>query len=154
MQFRKKRVEWVKGIHIALAATCGILFTNILLTVIASAVAYSKFDNQNAESAIIYRGSCVVTKYTIIGTHLFINVLSTISLAASNYCMQCLNAPSREEIDIAHSQRTWLDIGSTSLRNLWFAPLKRKYLWLVLLAASLPFHNMFVPHVLRSEPAI
>ncbi|KAK2765090.1 hypothetical protein FQN54_008789 [Arachnomyces sp. PD_36] len=47
------------------------------------------------------------------GLHLVINVLSTVILAATNYCMQCLGAPARADIDKAHAQRRWLEIAST-----------------------------------------
>ncbi|KAF1945579.1 hypothetical protein EJ02DRAFT_338180, partial [Clathrospora elynae] len=50
--------------------------------------------------------------------HLIINVFSTMVLAASNYTMQILHSPTREEIDSAHSRGQWLNIGLLSIRNL------------------------------------
>lgn len=38
------------------------------------------------------------------GLHLAINILSTILLSGSNYCMQCLSAPTRTDVDIAHAR--------------------------------------------------
>lgn len=43
------------------------------------------------------------------------NVLSTIMLAASNYCIQCLCAPSRKTVDNAQTQPRRLDIGVSSM---------------------------------------
>ncbi|KAL2129741.1 hypothetical protein VTI74DRAFT_7388 [Chaetomium olivicolor] len=46
--------------------------------------------------------SCAKSKDINTGIHVVINVLSTILLAGSHYCMQCLSAPTREQIDQAH----------------------------------------------------
>lgn len=37
--------------------------------------------------------------------HIIINILSTALLAASNYVMQCLSAPTRPDVNEAHTQR-------------------------------------------------
>ena len=50
--------------------------------------------------------------------HVVINILSTALLTSSNYCMQILSAPSREELDLAHARNTWMDIGIISFHNL------------------------------------
>ncbi|KAJ5034253.1 hypothetical protein NUH16_005685 [Penicillium rubens] len=42
-------------------------------------------------------------------------------LGASNYCMQCLAAPSRSEVDEAHQKRAWLAIGTPDIAHLVFA---------------------------------
>lgn len=47
-----------------------------------------------------------------------INALSTVILAASNYCMQCLGFPSSEGVDNAHIQQQCLHIGVHSIKNL------------------------------------
>lgn len=41
--------------------------------------------------------------------HVLINILSTALFTSSNYCMQILSAPSREELDAAHARNAWLD---------------------------------------------
>ena len=66
----------------------------------------------------LYDGSCKRTRTLAFWIHLAINVFSTLLLGASNYSMQCLSAPTRGEIDKAHSQGIWLDIGVPSVRNL------------------------------------
>ncbi|KAF0316724.1 hypothetical protein GQ607_016066 [Colletotrichum asianum] len=76
------------------------------------------------------------------GIHVVINILSIILLAGSNYCMQCLIAPTRPEIDEAHSSQCWLDIGVPSIRNFWSIGRKRKAIWILLSASSLPLHLM------------
>ncbi|WJG35878.1 uncharacterized protein FOBCDRAFT_204566 [Fusarium oxysporum Fo47] len=56
--------------------------------------------------ASVFTGSCKKTKKIKLWSHLGINVLSTLLLAASNSCMQCLVAPTRKEIDRAHEKRS------------------------------------------------
>lgn len=72
--------------------------------------------------------------------HLFINVGSTILLAASNYTMQVLCSPTRHDIDAAHAKGKWLDIGLLSFRNLKAVPRSRAALWLLLALSSIPLH--------------
>ena len=74
--------------------------------------------------------------------HLLINVLSTVLLSGSNYCMQCLCSPTRSEVDKAHSMSTWLDIGIQSMRNLKKINKMRTGLWILLSVSSVPVHLM------------
>jgi hypothetical protein len=90
----------------------------------------------------VFHGSCDEATTMNTWSHLAINVLSTGLLAGSNYCMQCLVAPTREEVDRAHrhSPPMWLDIGLPSIRNLKFIDWRRTILWLLLALSSLPLH--------------
>jgi hypothetical protein len=76
--------------------------------------------------------------------HLVINLLSTVLLSGSNYCMQCLSAPTRRDINAAHLDGRWLDIGVPSVRNLRWISRKRLCLWLTLGLSSLPLHLLYV----------
>ncbi|KAE8152089.1 hypothetical protein BDV25DRAFT_128292 [Aspergillus avenaceus] len=120
-----------------------ILFINIALTIAASTTSYTKFNGQDVDSVPLYNGQCSTTKNWARGLHLLINVLSTLMLTASNYCMQCLSAPSRADVDRAHSQGKWLDIGVPSVKNLLFVSRRRLVLWIVLLVTSLPVHLIY-----------
>lgn len=75
--------------------------------------------------------------------HAGINILATILVAASNYNMQCLSAPSRRDIDVVHQRRLWLDIGIHSVRNLRFVPWWKVVLWFSLLISTLPLHLLW-----------
>ena len=75
--------------------------------------------------------------------HFVINVLCTALLSASNYCMQCLSAPTRQDIDKAHAQKKWLDIGIPSVRNLRSITWKHITLWWLLAISSIPLHLMY-----------
>ncbi|PWY70808.1 hypothetical protein BO94DRAFT_502156 [Aspergillus sclerotioniger CBS 115572] len=94
-------------------------------------------------AATIYEGSCSRTKAWTTGLHLLINVLSTVVLGASSYCMQCLTAPARNDVDRAHGERVWLHIGVASLRNLAWAERSRLALWMALAITSLPIHLIY-----------
>lgn len=56
--------------------------------------------------------------------------------------MQCLSAPTRKEVDEAHAQGKWLDIGVPSVRNLTNIAKPRVAMWLGLGLTSLPLHLM------------
>lgn len=72
--------------------------------------------------------------------HILINVLSTGLLTASSFCMQLLCAPTRQDIDLAHADGSWLEIGLLSLRNFAYLPRRRAVLWLLLATSSIPLH--------------
>ena len=88
-------------------------------------------------------GNCGRIRRANVKIHLLVNVLSTLLLCASNYCMQVLSAPDRAELDRAHAQRIWLHIGVPNLRNLRHIERSRLVLWLLLLLTSMPLHLFF-----------
>lgn len=57
--------------------------------------------------------------------------------------MQCLSSPTRSEIDKAHGQGIWLDIGVPSVRNLRRLSTSRIVLWWVLAISSVPLHLLY-----------
>lgn len=143
--------EWVIGVLLCACGASLILFLNIVLTVCAAILSYSRFESQTSTSAVLYKGNCPFTQDCARWLHFLINILSTLMLAASNYCMQCLSSPSRRQVDIAHVRRQWLDIGVGSLKNLKHVRGERLILWILLLVSSLPIHMMFVnPHLYNS----
>lgn len=64
-------------------------------------------------------------------------VLRSLSLTVQQ---QCLCAPTRRDIDLAHLEGRWLDVGVQSMRNLWHIPRKKLALWVCLALSSLPLH--------------
>lgn len=137
--------RWIKGVVICSWIIGGVLALNIILTVIAAGLAYSGNSRQTFSFASLYMGKCSTSKNWTTGLHLLINILSTVLLGASNYCMQCLAAPSREQIDKAHSQKTWIRIGVPNIIDLVrYQTGKRRLLGSILLITSLPIHLMFV----------
>jgi hypothetical protein len=93
---------------------------------------------------LIFFGDCKTASTLDSLLHIIINVLSTIMLAASNLCMQLLIAPTRMDIDRAHNQRRWLDIGRPSLRNFLHVDKSRQAVWALLAVSSLPLNLLCV----------
>ncbi|KAF5528355.1 hypothetical protein CGCA056_v000115 [Colletotrichum aenigma] len=92
---------------------------------------------------LIWEGGQTIVKAWNTAMHIVINIISTILLAGSNYCMQCLMAPTRSELDKAHSERRWLDVGIPTIRNFKSITLRRKVLWIMLSISSFPLHLLF-----------
>ncbi|SLM33591.1 hypothetical protein LPUS_00641 [Lasallia pustulata] len=126
---------WRKGVAIASALAGTVLLVNVILTIYACAQA-----TMAGGFGTLYHGSCSKTRAMSMWLHLAINVLSTILLGASNYCMQCSVAPTRKEVDIAHAKGVWLDIGVPSVRNLQHISWKRVSTWCSLGLSSVPLH--------------
>lgn len=121
------------------AITSGLVFlTNLTLTVWAS----SKYGLREGVGTI-HEGSCRRTRSLSLWLHIIINLLSTTLLGASNYTMQCLTSPTRDEIDKAHARHDWLDIGVPSLRNLRRISWNRIGLWWMLALSGIPLHLLY-----------
>lgn len=88
----------------------------------------------------LFQGSCKKVKDADRYLHLVINMLSTVLLACSNYCMQVLSSPTREEVTRAHAMRYWLHIGVPNISNLFRIGKDRSMLWLLLCLSSVPLH--------------
>src|ERR1700723_228673 len=92
-------VGWKVGVTAWVVVVIVTLFINIGLSVFAIIGSHSGFDKG---IATLLQGECFeITRYNIVA-HLIINVLSTLLLSGSSYCMQCLSAPTRRDIDNAH----------------------------------------------------
>lgn len=121
---------------------CASTVAATFLANLSLAIWTSRFGYENG-IATIQKGSCSRTKSLDLWLHLVINVLGTLLLGASNYTMQCLSSPTREEIDKAHLRQIPLDIGVPSLGNLRRISRTRLILWLLLALSSLPLHFMY-----------
>src|SRR5262245_57077854 len=127
--------DWKSGVKFCTAATFIVFATNLSVTIWA-ATHYKTKDGRQ----VLYEGDCsAVAKLSTI-THVIINTLSTVILSSSNYCMQCLSAPTRQEVDRAHDNGWWLDIGVLSPRNLGGIEKRRLILWCILGMSSMPIH--------------
>ncbi|KAI9738738.1 MAG: hypothetical protein M1834_008243 [Cirrosporium novae-zelandiae] len=115
-----------------------VLIVNFVLTIWT--VAKFSVDGGLCE---IFDGNCDEAKETSMWLHLGINVLSSVLLGASNYCMQVNSAPTRVEVDQAHAKSQWVDIGVPSVRNLWTIGKRRVILWWALGLSSVPLHLLY-----------
>lgn len=126
---------WRGGATVSVILCALILFVNMLLLIIAVAAWHPQ-----DRIATAFTGDCEVAARQLTVAHLCINLLSSMLLGASNYCMQRLVAPTRGEIDAAHSVKEAMDIGIPSLRNLFLIARPRALLWLLLGLSSIPLH--------------
>lgn len=138
---------WRVAIICSAASAAAVLLLNVIFIVVVAAG--SGFDGGNG---VLFDGSCTKVRSINTVAHLVINILSTILLSASNYTMQVLTAPSRDDIDRAHQQSKWLDIGVLSLRNLKHNGRARFWLWLGMLLSSVPLHLLQVALFRTSIP--
>jgi hypothetical protein len=112
-----------------------------IINVATTAYANTRKYGLNLDSRkTLFEGDCEKARMLNVYTHLLINVLSTVLLGACNYAMQCLSAPTRSDVDVAHSKRIWLDIGVFSVKNIGKINKTRSYLWVLLGISSLPLH--------------
>jgi len=132
--------KW-KGWQLGATLCLGVVTSTLILNATVTAWAAITF-GLSGGIGTIHRGPCHAVKQTGLWLHIAINVLSTMLLGASNYCMQCLCSPTRREIDKAHARNTWLDIGIQSMRNLSKIGRMRMALWIILAASSIPLHLM------------
>lgn len=120
------------------AAGAGLTFCfNIALAILASV------SGLKDGVGTIKKGDCRDIKKSELWLHLGINVLSTMLLGGSNYTMQCLTAPTREEINKGHRSRVSLDIGIPSLKNLMRTSKRKVILWGFLAVSSVPLHLLY-----------
>ncbi len=120
-----------------MVAVAAVLILNVTVTAWAAATF-----GLSGGIGTIRRGSCPAIKHTGSRLHIAINVLSTMLLGASNYSMQFLSSPTRDEVDKAHAEQKWLDIGIQSFRNLVKIGRMRMVLWFLLAISSIPLHLM------------
>jgi hypothetical protein len=144
----KRLIGWKFGVIGWLVAVIVTLFVNVGLLVFAIVGSNSGFDN--GIGTLLQDECSKITRYNI-SAHLIINALSTLILSGSNYCMQCLSAPTRREIDNAHKRGIALDIGIPSLRNLavlgrWKVLIARNFI----VAASFIVSDFAFPMTLKS----
>lgn len=126
-----------RALMVQIIVILAILLSNFGLTVFAA----SQFNTQRGVG-LIYQGDCATVGKLNLWLHLLINLLSTGMLSASNYCMQLQAAPTRANVNDAHTAGKWLDIGVPSLRNLLHINGWRKVSWALLAFSSIPIHLM------------
>ena len=130
---------------------CSLVFiTNFLILILAATHNLGSSDTTLILRSGSNKDQCDAIQNLNRWGHLLINVLSTVLLSGSNYCMQCLSAPTRSDINSAHLGGRWLDIGVPSIHNLRWISKKRLYLWLVLGLSSLPLHLLSVQSSITS----
>ncbi|KAM7214239.1 hypothetical protein V8F06_010356 [Rhypophila decipiens] len=142
---RKKKRAFTGWRKAALGNTIFLALSAVLLLSFLSAAIARSPAGLNV-TFIFFRGACATSNAIDLGLHLLLNAFSTGVLASSNFFTQVLNAPSREEADVAHAKGGFLDIGVMSWRNVFYHGGRRwgkTVGWLVLMASSVPIHLIF-----------
>ena len=143
------RLRKLEGYHFGVLCCAAVSATVLVINLVLTIWAVLSFGVQHGIGTL-QDGSCKRTTTLTFWTHLAINILSTLLLGASNYSMQCLSSPTRSEIDKAHSQGIWLDIGVPSVRNLRRLSTNRIILWWLLAISSIPLHLLYNSAVFSS----
>ncbi|KAI1100503.1 hypothetical protein F4804DRAFT_344695 [Jackrogersella minutella] len=133
------------SINVLLAFTCGIALSSCLI------VSLKKPGASLNTATIIFEDQCSSTSNLNTALHLLLNLLSTAILASSNYFMQIVASPSREEIDKAHKFLYPLDVGVLSTKNILFISYFKRTCWVVLLLSSFPIHLFFNSSVFETS---
>lgn len=142
--FRKRGQNWINSVHVCAIGSAVILLLNIVFMATAAGIARRHSGHSTFSSAeVMYEGNCEKVQRWDMAIHFIINVLSTCILAASNYCMQTLAAPTRQQVDRYHVQGKWLDIGTGSLKNLLAIDRFQLSLWIILAVTATPFHLLY-----------
>lgn len=127
--------EWRKALYLAIGLAALVLALNIIWVI----VAVTKYPLEGGLRRL-YQGKCTTASRIDSVLHVVINILSTALLAASNYVMQCLNAPTRDDIDNAHKKNEFVSIGITTMQNLFWIPKRRAFLFVMLFITAWPLH--------------
>ena len=144
-----RRLRKLEGHHFGVLCCALVAAVTFAVNLIFMIWAISGFEVHNGLGTL-YDGNCKRTASLTFWIHLAINILSTLLLGASNYSMQCLSSPTRSEIDKAHSQGVWLDVGVPSVRNLRKLSGTRITLWWFLAVSSIPLHLLYNSAVFSS----
>jgi hypothetical protein len=84
---------WRGGVLSSITISASVLLLNVILLILATTIW-----NPRNGIATSYTGDCETAGRLTTVMHLFINVLSSLLLGASNYCMQRLVAPTRKRL--------------------------------------------------------
>jgi hypothetical protein len=130
---------FVAGWHAGLLRAFLLSLVALIVNVAVYAWLFAKYGSTDG-TATIMNGSCSMIRNANTGIHAALNVLSTLVLGASTYAMQGMTAPTRKEVDVAHLKGKWVEIGTSSVRNLFHVRRRNVWIWGLLALTSLPFH--------------
>jgi hypothetical protein len=139
------RPRWSKIVKVNIAFVSVVLCINVALLV------WTERQFPAHGNHTVYTGTYKKMETVSTWAHLGINVLATCLLGASSSAMQCLLAPTRKEINRAHSQKSWLDVGVTGFRNFRRGNKWRSTICALLVLSSLPLHLLCVLKLLLTR---
>ena len=139
-RFRRQHAlaAWRLALSSGTAVGVLVLLNNLIILIVVVA-RYQLEDGV----ATVWTGDCGRAAGTVTALHFLINILSSLLLAASNFSMQCLSAPTRAEVDRAHAEKRWLSIATPNLRNLMHVSPLKSLVWFLLALSSFPLHLLW-----------
>ncbi|KAK3378237.1 hypothetical protein B0H63DRAFT_241722 [Podospora didyma] len=144
-----KRRVWLSRRSRALVLQVTLIFTIFVTNLALTVFAVSRYDSRNGVG-VIYEGDSGTVQRLDQWIHLLSNLLSTGMLSASNYYMQLQAAPTRKNLDEAHTRGKWLDIRVPSIKNLWYISNWRRSGWFLLAFSSVPIHLLYNSAIFQS----
>lgn len=112
-----------------------VLVANVSLTIYGNL----RFPTSGAVG-LIYEGLCSEVNSLDAWLHVLISLLSLLMLSASAYCMQLQVTPTRADVDRAHQNGDWVDVGLHTVRNLRFVGRWKRASWVALALTSIPIN--------------
>ncbi|EXJ79752.1 hypothetical protein A1O3_08035 [Capronia epimyces CBS 606.96] len=145
LQKSERVAGWHQGARLCFGgALCCLIIEVVLL------VGFIIRDHKVTGHGVIFEGSCQKVKHLNVLLLVPLNVVGTFLISGSNYVMQCLNAPSRREVDKAHANGAYLNIGVPSITNVRYLGFKKTVIWGVLGLFTIPIHLLLNSAVFAS----
>ena len=148
-----QKTRWWHGFHFGIRG-CAIAVALVLLINVILTITITTQNNADGGTVRFKKGDCANATRLDTWLHFLINLFSTTLLGASNYCMQCILAPTRRDINRVHSKRTWMDIGVPSIRNILHISWTRRILCFLLFVSSTPLHLTYNSVIFSSTSAV
>jgi hypothetical protein len=116
----KKKQGWRLGTLVSCYAVAVCLLLELAL------LTYALVTNRPRNGlGMLYEGHCAKVKRLSILLLLPLNIIGTVLISTSNYVMQAVSAPTRQEVDRSHAEGGFRNIGMpTSYDMLWSRPYK------------------------------
>ncbi|CAG8303123.1 unnamed protein product [Penicillium salamii] len=130
--------DWRSNVKLALSISIITLIANFILLVVGITVR-----GQDGGIGTLHEGRAKKIARITTAYHVLINILSTGLLTSSNYCMQLVCAPTRDDMNRLHARGNFFDIGILSFRNVRHIPRRRAILWIILATSSIPLHLLY-----------
>ncbi|OLN81170.1 hypothetical protein CCHL11_09539 [Colletotrichum chlorophyti] len=146
--FNRMKSGWRAGIALNICIGFVILIVAIVCLVLALVVV-----GMIRGESRVFEGSCAMAEQIEIGLFVAINVITIVLLSAANYVFQVLSSPTRTEIEMAHEERRWLEIGVPSFRNLRFISSPRVVLTVVIMLAAVSTQVIYNAVIFTTQPA-
>ncbi len=137
---------WQRGGAVNIASL--LIIGTILLVLLVVSIA--RPGSSLSRSTVLYHMNRTRIENLNLAFHVIITLISTGIFASSNFFMQIITAPSRQDINRAHSQIQHLDIGVPSIHNLKVVSPGKQAAWLALLLSSIPIHLLFSSSIFQT----